>query len=141
MEYYCYKFIDSKVLDYHDSKTFLDVLSVYSGNDNSYAINKIVHKIFDKYFATEQLEEAIQDVIEIDDSTCHPLVVKYCISLSLDCGRHERELVSRFFARVDDDISESKFIKTKSLEEGMIRILYCIEDLYEDVPYVYQYVS
>lgn len=141
LEYFVNRFIDNKVMNYGDSTNFIELLSIYSGSSPRKTIKKIVEKIFNQYFISEQLEECCKEIEEIKEPEAHPLIIKYAVSFSLDRNNHERELISRFFTAIVEDESKSNFIKRSELEEGFLVLLNSIEDLYEDVPYVYHYLS
>jgi hypothetical protein len=82
-----------------------------------------------EYFDSSDADEVIREIEEMKCPSFHPEVVKKAISLSLDKGPRERELVSRLLTCLHPTpLSE------KDVEAGFDLLLRSLDDLSIDIP-------
>ena len=101
------------------------------------ASKKLIKDAVREYFASGDITE-IRSLLheDLSDSSFHHEVVKQAISLSLDGNNRQRELASYMissFSGYGLDASE--------VEKGFEILLQRVEDLYNDVPNILQYLS
>jgi programmed cell death protein 4 len=90
----------------------------------------------EEYFDSEDCAEAIRAIAELACPDYHYEVVKRAISLALDRGDRDRELVSRFLSA-----SYPSLLPVEQLGKGFERLFEYVDDLELDVPGASQIVA
>lgn len=95
-----------------------------------------VREIAVEYFESEDLAEAEQSIVEMKSPAFHHEVVKQVISTSMDRSSRERELASYLI-----EAMTGTTLASDEVERAFEILLQRVEDLYNDVPRVLEYLS
>lgn len=82
-----------------------------------------------EYFVSEDMEEMVRSVSELNAKFYHYELVKRAISMSLDGKERERELVSRLLSTLYPSL-----LSTADVGKGFERLFETVDDLRVDVP-------
>jgi programmed cell death protein 4 len=93
-------------------------------------------ELVNEFLDNEDLAEAELRVTELKQPHFHHIIVKQIISTSLDRSNRERELASYFLATLSGSTLQST-----EVEKGFEILLSRVEDLYNDVPNILEYLS
>jgi programmed cell death protein 4 len=82
-----------------------------------------------EYFDSCDADEVIRSLVELKCHEYHPEIVKKAVSISLDKGPRERELVSRLLTCLHPSL-----LSLTGMEAGFTLLLDSLDDLSTDVP-------
>ncbi|KAG5189487.1 armadillo-type protein [Tribonema minus] len=85
--------------------------------------------IFEEYFLSEDVQEALRSIGELKSAAYHYEVVKRGINMSLDKRDHERELVSKLLSEAYPQVLDSQ-----EIGKGFQRLFEMIDDIQLDAP-------
>lgn len=91
--------------------------------------NKAFVDLLDEYFVSEELEEAIQTLKELDNAALHHEFVKVCVLHALDRNRREYELASQLLGAAVGTV-----VTSVAAENGFEMLLDRVEDMVQDTP-------
>mmetsp|Transcript_19420 Transcript_19420/g.28774 ORF Transcript_19420/g.28774 Transcript_19420/m.28774 type:complete len:394 (+) Transcript_19420:52-1233(+) len=95
-----------------------------------------LNTIFEEYFLSEDVSEAIRSIEELKCPAYHYEIVKKGINMSLDKKDHERELISKILSE-----AYPKLFDSKEIGKGFQRLFEMIDDIQLDAPSARTYVS
>jgi len=95
-----------------------------------------LHDIISEFFLSEDVNEALNRIEELDSSDFHYEVVKRAISQAIDRNNRERELVSRLISEGYPHV-----LRSGDIMKGFKRLFEIVEELQLDVPKANEYLS
>lgn len=124
-------------LSEEQTKTLRGVLEHLHGDQKQLKTSKTaVRKMVTEYLNSEDVEELLNCFRELKQSYMGYELVKRSVSVSMDRGSRERELVSKMLASVS-----GRGITREEMSKGFEILLQRVEDLAIDVPRVLEYLS
>ncbi|CAM9204107.1 unnamed protein product, partial [Sphacelaria rigidula] len=126
---------DSEADDHDNNYVLVSDSTVISPNDVSgplYTLPEFKQRlktILEEYFLSEDLDEVLRSIKELESPAYHYEIVKRAINMSLDARDHERELTSKLLSEAYPDI-----LSSREVCKGFERLFEVIDDIQLDAP-------
>jgi programmed cell death protein 4 len=85
--------------------------------------------ILEEFFLSEDIDEALRSISELDSSAYHYEIVKRGVNMSLDRKDHERELISKLLSAAYPHV-----LGSGQVGKGFERLFEMIDDIQLDAP-------
>lgn len=82
-----------------------------------------------EYFASNDMEEVVRQVQDLNEPGLHHILVNKAVQLAMDRKDREREMVSQLLVALSPEV-----VTPDQMAAGFTRLLACVEDLALDIP-------